>query len=143
MVAPSLTRMLRCTYRTDLHQIPSPIILNAQQNTLILFSAYPKMQQSFPSSSTTPTPSLMNRSRRSRPRSQRSTSTTTRRTHSRKHSYTCTLCWKRFSHPCYILGPGSRIVCRDCWKWTHDISVCWRCGEIVFRLTDAVSFGWC
>ena len=59
------------------------------------------------------------------------------------YTYTCTLCWREFDKPCYTVGSEARIVCIDCWKWMFSMSVCWVCGEIVFRKTDAISFGWC
>lgn len=58
-------------------------------------------------------------------------------------TYNCTLCWRTFPPPCFTVGVGSRIVCVDCWRWIYDVSVCWRCGEIVHRKTDSVRFGWC
>lgn len=60
-----------------------------------------------------------------------------------QEDYTCTLCWKFFEKPCYTVGSDSRIICVDCWKWLYDLSVCWTCGEVVFRKDDAVGFGWC
>ena len=60
-----------------------------------------------------------------------------------QEDYTCTLCWKTFEKPCHTVGSDSRIVCVDCWKWLYDLSVCWACGEVVFRKDDAVGFGWC
>ena len=57
--------------------------------------------------------------------------------------YTCTICWREFDRPCYTVGAESRIVCLDCWKWIFAISICWTCGEVVCRKSDAVSFGWC
>ncbi len=60
-----------------------------------------------------------------------------------KYYYTCTICWREFDNPCYTVGAESRIVCLDCWKWMFAVSVCWSCGEIVYRKSDAISFGWC
>jgi hypothetical protein len=63
--------------------------------------------------------------------------------HQLTYTYKCTLCWKENKPPCYTIGPESRIVCLDCWRWIHSVSVCWKCNEVVFRKDDAVSFGWC
>ena len=57
--------------------------------------------------------------------------------------YTCSVCWRDFDKPCYTVGAESRIVCLDCWKWMFAVSICWNCGEVVFRKSDAISFGWC
>ena len=59
------------------------------------------------------------------------------------YTYKCTLCWKEDQPPCYTIGPESRIVCLDCWRWIHSVSICWKCNEVVYRKEDAVSFGWC
>ena len=69
--------------------------------------------------------------------------TSARRAPPRSYVYTCTLCWQTFPPPCYTVGSDARTVCIECWKWMYDISVCWSCGTIVYRKTDAVSFGWC
>ena len=36
-----------------------------------------------------------------------------------------------------------RIFCRACWVWIYDLSICWTCGEIVYRREERVGFGWC
>ena len=59
------------------------------------------------------------------------------------YQYTCSLCWQTFEPPCYSIGHESRTACLWCWKWLFDVSICWSCGDIVYRKTDAVSFGWC
>lgn len=59
------------------------------------------------------------------------------------HTFICTVCWTEQESPPYAFGLEGRIVCANCWRWIHNISICWRCGEVVFRKTDAVSFGWC
>ena len=59
------------------------------------------------------------------------------------YTYKCTLCWKEYEPPCYTVGPDSRIVCLDCWRWIHSVSICWKCNEVVYRKEDAISFGWC
>lgn len=63
--------------------------------------------------------------------------------HPPSYTYKCTLCWKENKPPCYTIGPESRIVCLDCWRWVHSVSVCWKCNEVIFRKEDAISFGWC
>jgi hypothetical protein len=68
---------------------------------------------------------------------------TRKKTSRNKGGYTCTLCWRNFEKPCFTVGSNSRIVCAECWRWMYDLSVCWACGEIVFRKEDAVRFGWC
>ena len=63
--------------------------------------------------------------------------------HPPKYTYKCTLCWKEKEPPCYTIGTESRIVCMDCWRWVHSVSICWKCNEVVYRKEDAISFGWC
>lgn len=63
--------------------------------------------------------------------------------HPPTYTYKCTLCWKEKELPCYTIGPQARIVCLDCWRWIHSVSVCWKCNEVVYRKEDAISFGWC
>ena len=63
--------------------------------------------------------------------------------HLPKYTYKCTLCWKDNKPPCYTVGPASRLICLECWRWIHSVSICWKCNEVVFRKEDAVSFGWC
>lgn len=57
--------------------------------------------------------------------------------------FVCTVCWTQHEFPPYVFGHETRIVCLDCWRWIYAVSVCWHCGEVVFRRTDAVRFGWC
>lgn len=57
--------------------------------------------------------------------------------------FRCNGCRRRFLLPGFIVGQKSRVVCRECWRWTWSVSICWSCGEVVFRKTDAVGFGWC
>ena len=59
------------------------------------------------------------------------------------HTFLCTVCWTENTSPPHAFGLDGRIVCTDCWNWIYSISVCWCCGEVVFRKTDAVNFGWC
>lgn len=59
------------------------------------------------------------------------------------YTFTCTVCRTEHDPPPHTFGLESRIVCTDCWRWIHSLSVCWRCGEVVYRKTDTVSFGWC
>jgi hypothetical protein len=63
--------------------------------------------------------------------------------HPPRYTYNCTVCWKEHEPPCYPIGPESRIVCLDCWRWIHSVSICWKCNEVVYRKEDAISFGWC
>lgn len=63
--------------------------------------------------------------------------------HPPNYTYKCTLCWKENKPPCYTVGPTSRVVCLECWRWIYSVSICWKCNEVVFRKEDAVSFGWC
>jgi hypothetical protein len=63
--------------------------------------------------------------------------------HPPNYTYKCTLCWKEKEPPCYTIGTESRIVCMDCWRWVHSVSICWKCNEVVYRKEDAISFGWC
>lgn len=58
-------------------------------------------------------------------------------------TYNCTICWRSFAPPCFTIGRSARVVCVECWRYVFSIGVCWTCGEIVFRRTDAISFGWC
>ncbi|EXJ92469.1 hypothetical protein A1O3_01020 [Capronia epimyces CBS 606.96] len=53
------------------------------------------------------------------------------------YTFLCTIYWTEHEPPPQTLGLESRIVCADCWKWLHSISICWYCGELVFRQTDA------
>lgn len=57
--------------------------------------------------------------------------------------YNCTICWRSFAPPCFTIGQSARVVCIECWRYVFSIGVCWACGEIVFRRTDSISFGWC
>lgn len=57
--------------------------------------------------------------------------------------FRCTGCGKTFLLPGFKVGKRPRVVCRECWRWMWNISICWSCGEVVFRKTDAVGFGWC
>ena len=38
---------------------------------------------------------------------------------------------------------SASIFCEDCWKRIHDLSICWACGEVVYRPEEKVGFGWC
>lgn len=59
------------------------------------------------------------------------------------YTYRCTLCWNEKEPPSYKVGAESRIVCLDCWRWIHSVSICWKCNEVVYRKEDAIGFGWC
>jgi hypothetical protein len=63
--------------------------------------------------------------------------------HPPRYTYNCMVCWKEHEPPCYTIGPESRIVCLDCWRWIYSVSICWKCNEVVYRKEDAISFGWC
>jgi hypothetical protein len=60
-----------------------------------------------------------------------------------RDGFTCTWCGNNSPLPCFTVGRGSRAVCKECWKWMWSVRICWSCGEIVFRKTDAIGFGWC
>lgn len=78
------------------------------------------------------------------PRSSQPTETTLPSSgHPPRYTYKCTLCWKEHEPPCYTIGSEPRIVCLDCWRWIHSVSICWKCNEVVYRKEDAISFGWC
>jgi hypothetical protein len=62
---------------------------------------------------------------------------------SSQYSFRCTVCWKTSPSPCFTVGKRLQVVCRQCWKWMWSVSICWSCGEVVFRKTDAIGFGWC
>lgn len=36
-----------------------------------------------------------------------------------------------------------RHFCRRCWIRIYDLSLCWTCGEVVYRGEERVGFGWC
>jgi hypothetical protein len=60
-----------------------------------------------------------------------------------RNTFSCAGCGKSCSLPCFNVGKRSRAVCRECWRWMWSLKICWACGEVVFRKTDAVGFGWC
>ncbi len=60
-----------------------------------------------------------------------------------RDGFRCTGCGKAFASPCFTVGRRLRAVCRECWRWMWSVSICWSCGEVVFRKTDAIGFGWC
>lgn len=62
---------------------------------------------------------------------------------SSQSDFRCTGCGKTFTSPCFTVGRRLRAVCRECWKWMWNVSICWSCGEVVYRKTDAIGFGWC
>ncbi|MCJ1407748.1 hypothetical protein MMC19_001819 [Ptychographa xylographoides] len=71
--------------------------------------------------------------------------------------YICSLCYHPLpvSSKPYVLPDGDapvdslkskgglRIFCKDCWVWVYNLSICWKCGEIVARMEERVGFGWC
>lgn len=42
-----------------------------------------------------------------------------------------------------MLGRSARLACELCTAALLDLSICWVCGEVVFRGDECVSFGWC
>lgn len=66
-----------------------------------------------------------------------------RQSKSTRSDFRCTGCGRIFPSPCFSVGRRLRPVCRECWRWMWNVSICWSCGEVVYRKTDAVGFGWC
>ena len=40
-------------------------------------------------------------------------------------------------------GKIEKHFCRRCWVRIYDLSLCWKCGEVVHRGEERVGFGWC
>lgn len=57
--------------------------------------------------------------------------------------FTCTFCWHLSSARPRVIGRTARLVCEPCYAALIDLSVCWVCGEVVFRGDECVSLGWC
>lgn len=64
-----------------------------------------------------------------------------RPTASSRYMFRCTRCLKAFPLPCFTVGNRLRAVCRDCRGWMWSLGICWSCGEVVSRKTDAIGFG--
>ena len=63
-----------------------------------------------------------------------------------RHGYnvfTCTFCFRLSEGPPRVLGRSARLTCADCHTTILNLSICWVCGEMIFRGADCVSFGWC
>ncbi|OIW33001.1 hypothetical protein CONLIGDRAFT_160864 [Coniochaeta ligniaria NRRL 30616] len=58
-------------------------------------------------------------------------------------AFTCTFCWHIASTPPHVVGSSGRLACEFCYSALLDLSICWVCGEVVFRGEDCVSLGWC
>lgn len=58
-------------------------------------------------------------------------------------AFTCTFCWHNCSTKPHVLGRSARLVCRPCHDAILNLSICWQCGEMVFRGDDCVSLAWC
>lgn len=58
-------------------------------------------------------------------------------------TFTCTFCYRTCSYPAQALGRSARLCCSCCYAAILDLSICWVCGEIIFRGDECVSFGWC
>ena len=60
-------------------------------------------------------------------------------------TYCCSLCRSTIMQPTPpSLAPSTgKVTCSDCIKRVYDLAVCWACGEMVYRKSDAVSFGVC
>ena len=58
-------------------------------------------------------------------------------------TFTCTFCYRTCSYPAQALGSSARLCCSSCYACVLDLSICWVCGEIIFRGDECVSFGWC
>jgi hypothetical protein len=57
--------------------------------------------------------------------------------------FTCTLCYGISAEQPHILGRSARLACAKCYMTIINLSICWVCGELIYRGTDCVSFGWC
>lgn len=57
--------------------------------------------------------------------------------------FTCTFCFSVSADQPHVLGRSARLTCTDCYLTIINLSICWVCGELIFRGTDCVSFGWC
>ncbi|KAF7544538.1 hypothetical protein G7Z17_g9871 [Cylindrodendrum hubeiense] len=42
-----------------------------------------------------------------------------------------------------VIGRSARLACSPCYAALLDLSICWVCGELIFRGDECVSFGWC
>ena len=60
-----------------------------------------------------------------------------------RYQFRCTGCGETFPLPCFTVGRRLRPVCLECWRWMWRAGICWSCGEVIFRKTDAVGFAWC
>lgn len=58
-------------------------------------------------------------------------------------TFTCTFCYRTSPYPAQALGRSARLCCPPCYAAILDLSICWVCGEIIFRGDECVSFGWC
>ena len=38
---------------------------------------------------------------------------------------------------------SSMAFCLDCWTHVYNLSICWKCGEMVFRSEERIGLGWC
>ncbi|KND88012.1 hypothetical protein TOPH_07389, partial [Tolypocladium ophioglossoides CBS 100239] len=57
--------------------------------------------------------------------------------------FTCTFCYNISAGPPHVLGRCARLACTACYAMLLDLSICWVCGEMIFRGDECVSFGWC
>lgn len=57
--------------------------------------------------------------------------------------FTCTFCYHLSAGPPHVLGRSARLACAPCHAALLDLSICWVCGELVFRGDECVSLGWC
>ncbi|KAH6606825.1 hypothetical protein Trco_005978 [Trichoderma cornu-damae] len=57
--------------------------------------------------------------------------------------FTCMFCYCTFAGTPCVLGHTCRLACHSCSASILDLSICWICGEIVFREEECVSLGWC
>ncbi|KFA55791.1 hypothetical protein S40293_01911 [Stachybotrys chartarum IBT 40293] len=55
--------------------------------------------------------------------------------------FTCTFCYRFSPGPPQVLGRSARLACAPCYAALIDLSICWVCGEIVYRREECVSFG--
>jgi hypothetical protein len=48
------------------------------------------------------------------------------------YSFRCTGCTETSPSSFFAVGKRSRAVCRKCWRWPWNVSICWSCGDVVF-----------
>lgn len=60
-----------------------------------------------------------------------------------REAFSCTFCRSVSAGPPRVLGRSARLTCEACYSALLDLSICWVCGELIFRGSECVSFDWC